>query len=215
MRRRGRASRREGVHQMSQMNGLSDEHYPKLLRARITKLHCSPSGAERSLSAVVHVRSVMCLEGFFLTLPTDCSQGSELNQATSSFGRASRRRWKVEDVARAIAALRANPQPHRQESSPDRSAVRNMHISLRRSIRRAVARLTYRHPRSSHGGRTTQPACLFTYETTWAAFGLSAIARGARAGCRTSAHLTGQGPPSVQASSSKEFGGIYRIGKSA
>src|SRR3954469_17734413 len=59
---------------------------------------------------VVHVRPTVLLEGFFLILTPE-SVG-ESNQIRLPFGEGKTSPVAVEDVARVIAALLANPQPH-------------------------------------------------------------------------------------------------------
>jgi uncharacterized protein YbjT (DUF2867 family) len=59
---------------------------------------------------VVHVRPTVFLEGFFLTLTPDSVR--EFDQIRLPFGEGKTSPVAVEDVARAIAALLANPQPH-------------------------------------------------------------------------------------------------------
>jgi uncharacterized protein YbjT (DUF2867 family) len=59
---------------------------------------------------VVHVRPTVFLEGFFLTLTSDSVRGSD--QIRLPFGEGKTSPVAAEDVARAIAALLANPQPH-------------------------------------------------------------------------------------------------------
>ena len=59
---------------------------------------------------VVHVRPTVFLEGFFLTLTPDSVRESD--QIKLPFGEGKTSPVAAEDVARAIAALFANPQPH-------------------------------------------------------------------------------------------------------
>jgi uncharacterized protein YbjT (DUF2867 family) len=59
---------------------------------------------------VVHVRPTVFLEGFFLTLTSDSVRESD--QIKLPFGEGKTSPVAAEDVARAIAALLANPQPH-------------------------------------------------------------------------------------------------------
>jgi len=59
---------------------------------------------------VVHVRPTMMLEGSLLILTSDSVR--ELNQIRLPFGEGKTSPVAVEDVARVIAALLANPQPH-------------------------------------------------------------------------------------------------------
>src|SRR6201997_5138024 len=58
----------------------------------------------------VHVRPTVFLEGFFLTLTPDSVRESD--QIRLPFGEGKTSPVAVEDVARVIAALLANPQPH-------------------------------------------------------------------------------------------------------
>src|SRR6478736_5664121 len=59
---------------------------------------------------VVHVRPTVFLEGFFLTLTSDSVMESD--QIRLPFGEGKTAPVAAEDVARVIAALLANPQPH-------------------------------------------------------------------------------------------------------
>src|SRR6202158_2511551 len=59
---------------------------------------------------VVHVRPTVFLEGFFLTFTPDSVR--ESNQIRLPFGEGKTSPVAAEDVARVIAALLANPQPH-------------------------------------------------------------------------------------------------------
>src|SRR3982751_3916396 len=59
---------------------------------------------------VVHVRPTVLLEGFFLILTSDSVR--ETNQIRLPFGEGKTSPVAVEDVARVVAALLANPQPH-------------------------------------------------------------------------------------------------------
>lgn len=60
--------------------------------------------------SVVHVRPTVMLEGFFLILASDSVR--ESNQIRLPFGEGKTSPVAVEDVARVIAVLLANPQPH-------------------------------------------------------------------------------------------------------
>ncbi|HEX7228218.1 MAG TPA: NAD(P)H-binding protein, partial [Candidatus Binatia bacterium] len=59
---------------------------------------------------VVHVRPTVLLEGFFLIFTADSVRQS--NQIRLPFGEGKTSPVAVEDVARVLAALLANPQPH-------------------------------------------------------------------------------------------------------
>ncbi|HEV7511226.1 MAG TPA: hypothetical protein VGO27_05980 [Candidatus Acidoferrum sp.] len=59
---------------------------------------------------VVHVRPTVFLEGFFLTLTPDSVRESD--QIRLPFGEGKTSPVAADDVARVIAALLANPQPH-------------------------------------------------------------------------------------------------------
>src|SRR5499427_7715752 len=59
---------------------------------------------------VVHVRPTVLLEGFFLILTPESVR--ETNQIRLPFGQGKTSPVAVEDVARVIAALLVNPQPH-------------------------------------------------------------------------------------------------------
>jgi uncharacterized protein YbjT (DUF2867 family) len=58
----------------------------------------------------VHVRPTVLLEGFFLMFTADSVGGS--HQIRLPFGEGKTSPVAVEDVARVLAALLANPQPH-------------------------------------------------------------------------------------------------------
>jgi uncharacterized protein YbjT (DUF2867 family) len=70
--------------------------------------------AEQALNwsglSVVHARPTVMLEGFFLIVTSDSVR--ESNQIRLPFGEGKTSPVAVEDVARVIAALLANPQPH-------------------------------------------------------------------------------------------------------
>ena len=59
---------------------------------------------------VVHVRPTVLLEGFFLILTPDSVKKS--NQIRLPFGQGKTSPVAVEDVARVLAVILANPQPH-------------------------------------------------------------------------------------------------------
>src|SRR5262249_56474185 len=61
-------------------------------------------------SSVVHVRQTVLLEGFFLIITPDSVR--ESNQIRLPFGEGKTSPVAVIDVARVIATLLANPQPH-------------------------------------------------------------------------------------------------------
>ena len=72
---------------------------------------------------VVHVRPTVLLEGFFLILTPDSVR--ESNQIRLPFGDGKTSPVAVEDVARVIANVACqSATAHRQDLSPDRSAVR-------------------------------------------------------------------------------------------
>ena len=81
---------------------------------------------------VVHVRPTVFFEGFFLLLASDSVR--ESNQIRLPFGEGKTSPVAAEDVARVVAALLADPQPHigkiYQGLSP------RICISMRRNIRR-------------------------------------------------------------------------------
>jgi uncharacterized protein YbjT (DUF2867 family) len=90
-----------------------------LAQMRMTETTASPQHklhwlAEQALTwsglPVVHVRPTVLLEGFFLMFTSDSVRGS--NQIRRPFGEGKTSPVAVEDVARVIAALLANPQPH-------------------------------------------------------------------------------------------------------
>src|SRR3989475_5593034 len=75
------------------------------------KLHwLAEQALDWSRLPVVHVRPTVLLEGFFLTLTPDSVR--ESNQIRLPFGEGKTSPVAVKDVARVIAALLADPQPH-------------------------------------------------------------------------------------------------------
>src|SRR5262245_12933755 len=75
------------------------------------KLHwLAEQGLNWSGRPVVHVRPTVLLEGFFLILTPESVR--ESNQIRLPFGEGKTSTVAVEDVARVIAMLLANPQPH-------------------------------------------------------------------------------------------------------
>jgi len=95
---------------MSQMT-LSQMSITETTASPQQKLHWL---AEQALNwsglPVVHVRPTVLLEGFFLILTPDSVR--ESNQIRLPFGEGKTSPIAVEDVARVVAALLANPQPH-------------------------------------------------------------------------------------------------------
>src|SRR6266550_6198687 len=90
-----------------------------LSQMSITETTASPQHklqwlAEQALNwsglPVVHVRPTVLLEGFFLIVTSDSVR--ESNQIRLPFGEGKTSPVAVEDVARVLAALLANPQPH-------------------------------------------------------------------------------------------------------
>ena len=90
-----------------------------LSQMSITETTASPQHklhwlAEQALNwsglPVVHVRPTVLLEGFFLIFTSDSVR--ESNQIRLPFGEGKTSPVAVEDVARVVAALLANPQPH-------------------------------------------------------------------------------------------------------
>jgi uncharacterized protein YbjT (DUF2867 family) len=90
-----------------------------LAQMSITETTASPQHklhwlAEQALNwsglPVVHVRPTVMLEGFFLILTPDSVR--ESNQIRLPFGEGKTSPVAVGDVARVIAALLANPEPH-------------------------------------------------------------------------------------------------------
>src|SRR5256885_2391109 len=90
-----------------------------LSQMSITETTASPQHklhwlAEQALNwsglPVVHVRPTVLLEGFFLIFTSDSVRQS--NQIRLPFGEGKTSPVAVEDVARVLAALLANPQPH-------------------------------------------------------------------------------------------------------
>jgi uncharacterized protein YbjT (DUF2867 family) len=102
---------------------------------------------------VVHVRPTVFLEGFFLTLTPDSVRESD--QIKLPFGEGKTSPAAAEDVARAIAALLANPQPHVGKIYHLTGPRPRTCISLHRSIRRRWAvQSPFRTFPSSRGGTT-------------------------------------------------------------
>jgi uncharacterized protein YbjT (DUF2867 family) len=112
---------------------------------------------------VVHVRPTVLFEGSFLILTSDSVR--ESNQIRLPFGEGKTSPVAVEDVARVIAALLANPQPHIGKIYHLTGPSPRTCISLHRSIRRRLAaRLPFRTFRSSRGGtRCLSAVCRFTW----------------------------------------------------
>ncbi len=90
-----------------------------LLQMSITETTASPQHklhwlSEQALNwsglSVVHVRPTVLLEGFFLIFTSDSVR--ESNQIRLPFGEGKTSPVAVEDVARVVTALLANPQPH-------------------------------------------------------------------------------------------------------
>jgi len=90
-----------------------------LAQMSITETTASPQHklhwlAEQALNwsglPIVHVRPTVLLEGFFLILTADSVR--ESNQIRLPFGAGKTSPVAVEDVARVLAALLVNPQPH-------------------------------------------------------------------------------------------------------
>ena len=111
---------------------------------------------------VVHVRPTVLLEGFFLIF-TPIRSGNRIRSAAvrgrqDFAGRGARRGPRDRRAARQSAAA------HRQDLSPDRSAV-GEHAFLCGSIRRRLAaRSPFRTFRSSRGGTgCSSAACRFTW----------------------------------------------------
>ena len=103
-----------------------------LSQMSITETTASPQHklhwlAEQALNwsglPVVHVRPTVFLEGFFLIFTSDSVR--ESNQIRLPFGEGKTSPVAAEDVARVVAALLSqSAAAHRQDLSPDRSAVR-------------------------------------------------------------------------------------------
>jgi len=110
-----------------------------LSQMSITETTASPQHklhwlAEQALNwsglPVVHVRPTVFLDGLFLIFTADSVRTS--NQIRLPFGEGKTSPVPAEDVARVVAALLANPQPH-PDLSPDRFAVRE-HAFLCRGV---------------------------------------------------------------------------------
>lgn len=102
-----------------------------LSQMSITETTASPQHklhwlAEQALNwsglPVVHVRPTVFLEGFFLIFTSDSVR--ESNQIRLPFGEGKTSPVAAEDVARGRHAARQSAVAHRQDLSPDRSAVR-------------------------------------------------------------------------------------------
>jgi uncharacterized protein YbjT (DUF2867 family) len=106
----GETSRCEGVRQYVADDALTDEHYRNYPEPQ-HKLHWL---AEQALTwsglPVVHVRPTVLLEGFLLIFTADSVRKS--NQIRLPFGDGKTSPVAVEDVARVLAAVLDNPQPH-------------------------------------------------------------------------------------------------------
>jgi len=107
----GEVPRREGVHQYVADDAFTDEHYRNHPPARSTSYSWL---AEQALSwsglPVVHVRPTVFLEGFFLMLTSESVANSNLIRLP--FGEGKTSPISADDVARVVAALLVNPQPH-------------------------------------------------------------------------------------------------------
>jgi len=131
-----------------------------LAQMSITETTASPQHklhwlAEQALNwsglPVIHVRPTVLLEGFFLILTRDSVRQS--NQIRLPFGEGKTSPVAVGDVARVIAALLANPQPHIGKiyhlTGPQSE---NMDFLQRSIPRRLAARSPFRTFRLSPGG---------------------------------------------------------------
>jgi len=95
---------------MSQMT-LSQMSITETTASPQHKLHwLSEQALNWSGLPVVHVRPTVLLEGFFLIFTSDSVR--ESNQIRLPFGEGKTSPVAVEDVARVLASLLANPQPH-------------------------------------------------------------------------------------------------------
>src|SRR5215471_5944495 len=97
----GEASRREGVHQYVTDDALTDEHYRNYPEPAAQAAVACRAGAEL-------VRS----PGGVRAADSDSGFGQRVQSDQAPFGEGKTSPVAVEDVARVIAALLANPQPH-------------------------------------------------------------------------------------------------------
>src|SRR5499433_1546511 len=110
---------------------------------------------------VVHVRPTVFLEGFFVMFTADSVR--ESHQIRLPFGEGKTSPVAAEDVARVVATLLANPQPHIGKIYHLTGPSPRTCISSHRSIRRRLAaRSPFRTSRSSCGGTgCSSAACRF------------------------------------------------------
>ena len=104
---------------------------------------------------VVHVRPTVLLEGFFLIFTPDSVRKS--NQIRLPFGEGKTSPVAVEDVARVVAALLVNPQPHIGKiyhlTGPQSE---NMHFYAQEYSKALGRTITCRTFRSRRGGRAAR-----------------------------------------------------------
>ena len=147
-----------------------------LSQMSITETTASPQHklhwlAEQALNwsglPVVHVRPTVLLEGFFLMFTSDSVR--ESHQIRLPFGEGKTSPVAVEDVARVLAALLANPQPHLGKidhlasvsglgAAAEDKAIRPFHINIPDEalvdLRRCIAATRWPDKRSEpHSGR--------------------------------------------------------------
>src|SRR5260370_3119705 len=106
----GEASRREGVHQYVADDGVSGEHYRGYSEPAAQAALARRADAELVRSAGCARAADGVSRRFFLTLTPESVRESD--QIRLPFGEGKTSPVAAEDVARVIAALLANPQPH-------------------------------------------------------------------------------------------------------
>ena len=110
MRRRWQASRRAGVHQYVADDARTDEHYRHHREPAAQAALARRAGAELVRSAG-RARAADSVSRRLLP-DFHCGFGQAINQIRLPFGEGKTSPVAAEDVARVVAALLANPQPH-------------------------------------------------------------------------------------------------------
>jgi uncharacterized protein YbjT (DUF2867 family) len=147
----GEVSGHQGVHQYVADDGLSDEHYRNYSESTAQVALARRTGAELVRSAGCARAADSVSRRLLSDFDSGFSQG--IRSERLPFGEGKTSPVAVEDVARSITALLANPQPHIGKIYHLTGPQSETCISMRKSIRRrSVARLLIRTSRSSHGG---------------------------------------------------------------
>jgi len=146
----------------------------------------------------VHVRPTVFLEGFFLTLTPDSVR--ESNHIRLPFGEGKTSPVAAEDVARVIAALLANPQPHIGKNyhltGPQSE---NMHFFAQKYSKALGRTITLSgHSRRTVAGRAAQARLAGSHGEPPGGDGRSASRGAFRPAVGRRVALTGQRPLSVQ-----------------